>query len=127
MCLLFFLFVVAALSILSLFSLEFELEAQIQEILDESVNTPERIALIEETIEKILEIEEFIELEQNSPNFALIKADVLEWQGGGNRTTGMERQRLNLLTKLSNLLGLEEKGILWRQKNSLDIIAGWVI
>lgn len=127
MCLLFSLFVVAALSILSLFSLEFELEAQIQEILDESLTTPERIALIEETIEKILEIEEFIELEQNSPNFALIKADVLEWQGGGNRTTGMERQRLNLLTKLSNLLGLEEKGILWRQKNSLDIIAGWVI
>lgn len=118
---------VASIDILSVFSLGFELEAQIQGILDGVLTTPERIALVEETIESIIEIDEAISSEQSNPNYALIKADVLEWQGGGSRTAGMENRKLQLLIKLSNLLGLEDSGILWRKIEKGDILTGWII
>jgi hypothetical protein len=58
--------------------------------------------------------------ERNSPNGALIKADVLEWEGG-KRTEGMKESRTELTTQLANLLGLEINRQTRMATTSIDI------
>lgn len=116
-----------AISILSLFGLGFDLEAQIQDILDRVLTTPDRIELIDNLISDIEDLNDAIAAEQSSPNNALIKADVLEWQGYGTRTAGAIALRLELLTRLSNLLGLEKEGIVWRKTLKTNFNTGFVV
>lgn len=57
-------------------------------------------------------IETAIISERSSPNGALIRADVLEWQPG-SRTSGMTTQRDDLIEKLRMRLGLPPTASDW--------------
>ena len=47
-----------------------------------------------------------IATEQSSPNSAMTRADVVEWEGGGARTKGMYTALNNAKRLLANMLGL---------------------
>jgi hypothetical protein len=125
---------VAAIDIISVFSFSFDLESQIQELLDVKLDSVEKNDLVDEIIDEIRSIEESIATEQNSPNNALIKADVLEWESGGKRSLGLKTSRIDLLLKLNNLLGLQEAGLMppnlrsILEDRSADFLKiGWIV
>jgi len=59
-------------------------------------------------LEQLDDISSKLAAERSSPNSALVKADVLEWQAGA-RSHGMLQQRGELVRQLANLLGIEVK------------------
>ena len=80
--------------------------------LSEAEAKPEVEAEVTEVLGKIATLEAGILAERSSPNSAMIRADVVEWEGGGARSRGMI-VALNLLKQeLANLLGLE-----WEDEN----------
>jgi hypothetical protein len=61
---------------------------------------------IKDTLDELDTLRSTLSTERSSANAALIRADVLEWQSG-QRTEGMEQERLELQLQLANLLGVE--------------------
>lgn len=67
--------------------------------------TPEVEAEVTEVLEKLATLEGNLYTEQSSPNSAMTRADVIEWQPG-QRTRGMTTSLNSYKQKLANLLGL---------------------
>jgi hypothetical protein len=61
---------------------------------------------IQELLDEIEETEGNLKRELNNPNFALVRADVLAWQGDGNRALGYNISLYKIVNELGNLLNL---------------------
>ena len=60
---------------------------------------------VQSILQTLENVEKAITAERSSPNAALVKADVLEWDVG-RRTAGMYAQRDESIEQLRNILGL---------------------
>ncbi len=69
--------------------------------------TPEVETEVTNILDQIAVLEGSILAELSSPNSAMIRADVVEWEGGGARAKGMKQALGTLKQQLANLLGLE--------------------
>jgi hypothetical protein len=61
---------------------------------------------IQSLLTEIEETEELLKVELNNPNFALVQADVLTWQGDGSRGLGYNMTLYKLIKQLGSLLNL---------------------
>lgn len=87
------------------------------EVLMGKLNSPMLIEEIESLLEELDSIEAQIKEELTNPNYALIQADVLKWEGGGARATGMKQHRSELRFRLANLLGF----VGWTEKTRTSL------
>ena len=71
----------------------------------EDVKLPEVEQMVRDRLGRAETLMREIEQERSSPNFALSKADVLEWNPK-QRSQGMLLQKLQLKKELANLLGI---------------------
>ena len=71
----------------------------------ESVRSPEVEEMVRDRLKRAMNLMTTIEQERSSANFALSKADVLEWDSR-ERSRGMLLQKLQLKNELANLLGI---------------------
>ena len=62
--------------------------------------------LILDTLTKLEAVALKLSEEQSNPNSALIRADVLEWEGGGKRSAGITAEYGRLKAYLANLLNI---------------------
>lgn len=68
---------------------------------------PALVLKIQSLLTEIEELEELAKTEQANPNFALVKADVLQWEGGGSRTLGFTMILYQKILDLGRCLSLE--------------------
>lgn len=78
---------------------------------DLATNHPDVVPVVQSLLSQLTELETSISSELSSPNYALTKADVLEWSEGGQRATGMFAQARRLIDQIYRLLNLEAYGL----------------
>ena len=78
----------------------------VQSALDSAESSPEVEAEVNDILSQLAALESSLLAERNNPNSAMIRADVVEWEGGGARSRGMIVASNNLKRELANLLGL---------------------
>lgn len=66
-------------------------------------------------------LETTITEEKSNPNAGLIKADVLEWEGGGSRSKGMTQEYNKLRGQLANFLNIDLREKLVHNSGSLTM------
>lgn len=86
---------------------EFNVQAAMSDL---TTNKPEVATVVKSLLTQLEEIEAAIGSELSSPNSALIKADVLEWEPG-QRNAGMFQQRTRIIDQIYRLLNLEAYGV----------------
>ena len=67
---------------------------------------PGLVPEIQADLDKLDTIDAALTTEQGSVNAALIKADVLEWEPGGRRTTGFTSEMARIKNRIRALLGI---------------------
>lgn len=71
----------------------------------ENVRSPEVEEMVRDRLKRAMNLMTTIEQERSSANFALSKADVLEWDSR-ERSRGMLIQKSQLKKEIANLLGI---------------------
>ena len=100
---------------------------------DLSSNYPEVVPTVQSLLTQLTELESTIGTELSSPNSALKRADVLEWESSEARNAGMFQQRARIIDQIYRLLDLEAFGVILpgTEKDtssnsiSVDINHGW--
>lgn len=72
----------------------------------EDVKLPEVEKMVRDRLDRAIALMNTLEQERSSPNFALSKADVLEWDAKA-RSQGMLVQKSQLKQELATLLGIK--------------------
>lgn len=91
---------------------------EVKAALNTAEATPEVEAEVTEVLEKLATLEANLYTEQSSPNSAMIRADVIEWQPG-QRSKGLNTSLSSYKQRLANLIGLT-----WVKPNSGTGICG---
>ena len=68
---------------------------------------PEVVPTVQSLLTQLTELENTISSELSSSNSALVRADVLEWEGSEQRNAGMFQQRARIVDQIYRLLNLE--------------------
>lgn len=87
-----------------LFGFENDRLPELQKAL-EDVRSPEVEQMVRDLLKRAMSLMTTIEQERSSANFALKRADVLEWDSR-ERSAGMLLQKLQLKKEIANLLGI---------------------
>ncbi len=65
---------------------------------------PEMVTVVEADLATLDSLDTLLTSEQGSSNAALIKADVLEWEGSGARTLGISQRYDSLRSRIASIL-----------------------
>lgn len=83
----------------------------IQSAMDRITNeSPESITTVQSLLEQIDELAESLRTARSDASYAMIKADVVEWEPGGKRSEGIAIEKAELEAELAATMGLEPYG-----------------
>lgn len=68
--------------------------------------SPESIATVQELLDQIEELSESLRTARSDASYAMIKADVVEWEAGGKRSEGIAIEKAELEADLAATMGL---------------------
>lgn len=92
---------------------------QIQTAMDRiTLESPESISSIQSLLDKLDDIDDLILTANSDSSYAMIRADVVEWEGGGKRTAGLWVERNGVIQELSSTLSLAPYQMAGNSNNS---------